>query len=128
MRAASGCSARGSVERERDDWDERERMVGTPTTPMPLTPVAPLPTGDAEAQIGLAKVAEPDMDAFRARMLLVDVSEPPPLPPMQSWCLLPLIPSCANQCSDATDSSSPHATVPHAQPPQHTSRAATVHA
>ncbi|TDL15765.1 actin-like ATPase domain-containing protein [Rickenella mellea] len=30
----------------------------------PLTPVAALPTGDAEAQVGLAKVAEPDTDAF----------------------------------------------------------------
>ncbi|TFK37723.1 hypothetical protein BDQ12DRAFT_607042 [Crucibulum laeve] len=38
--------------------------AGTPTTPTPLTPVVALPTSDAEAQIGLAKVAEPDLDAF----------------------------------------------------------------
>jgi len=36
----------------------------TPTTPTPLTPVFALPTADMEAQIGLAKVAEPDLDAF----------------------------------------------------------------
>jgi len=36
----------------------------TPTTPTPLTPVIALPTGDSEAQIGLAKVAEADVDAF----------------------------------------------------------------
>ncbi|KAK2463303.1 hypothetical protein APHAL10511_004958 [Amanita phalloides] len=36
----------------------------TPTTPTPLTPVIALPTADAETQIGLAKVAEPDLDAF----------------------------------------------------------------
>jgi xylulokinase len=40
--------------------------VQTPTTPTPLTPNVMLPTGDAEAQIGLAKVAEPDLDAFMA--------------------------------------------------------------
>lgn len=34
------------------------------TNPTPLTPVVALPTSDAEAQIGLAKVAEPDADAF----------------------------------------------------------------
>jgi len=32
--------------------------------PTPLTPVVALATSDAEAQIGLAKVAEPDVDAF----------------------------------------------------------------
>lgn len=36
----------------------------TPTTPTPLTPVVALPTADGEAQMGLAKVAEPDLDAF----------------------------------------------------------------
>ncbi|KAF9032393.1 hypothetical protein BJ165DRAFT_1357960 [Panaeolus papilionaceus] len=36
----------------------------TPTTPTPLTPVVALHTSDAEVQIGLAKVAEPDVDAF----------------------------------------------------------------
>ncbi|KAJ7198993.1 hypothetical protein GGX14DRAFT_664683 [Mycena pura] len=100
--------------------------VGTPTTPMPLTPVAPLPTGDAEAQIGLAKVAEPDMDAFLTygaivpeychleTMLVKGIIQPPPLPPRAEPGLLLLIPSCANLCSDTTDSSSLHATVPHA--------------
>ncbi len=36
----------------------------TPTTPTPLTPIVALPTADLEAQMGLAKVAEPDLDAF----------------------------------------------------------------
>jgi xylulokinase len=43
----------------------------TPTTPTPLTPVVALPTGDAEAQIGLSKVAEPDLDAFMAYAAIV---------------------------------------------------------
>lgn len=43
----------------------------TPTTPTPLTPVVALPTGDSEAQLGLAKVAEPDVDAFLAYASLV---------------------------------------------------------
>jgi len=34
------------------------------SVPTPLTPVVALATSDAEAQIGLAKVAEPDVDAF----------------------------------------------------------------
>jgi xylulokinase len=37
---------------------------GTTSIPTPLTPVVALATSDAEAQIGLAKVAEPDVDAF----------------------------------------------------------------
>ena len=37
---------------------------GTASIPTPLTPVVALATSDAEAQIGLAKVAEPDVDAF----------------------------------------------------------------
>jgi xylulokinase len=41
------------------------------TTPTPLTPVVALPTGDAEAQIGLAKVAEPDVDAFMTYAAIV---------------------------------------------------------
>lgn len=43
----------------------------TPTTPTPLTPVVALPTADLEAQIGLAKVAEPDVDAFMAYAAIV---------------------------------------------------------
>jgi len=43
----------------------------TPTTPTPLTPVVALPTADAEAQIGLAKVAEPDLDAFMTYAAIV---------------------------------------------------------
>jgi xylulokinase len=38
--------------------------AGTSSVPTPLTPVVALATSDAEAQIGLAKVAEPDVDAF----------------------------------------------------------------
>ncbi|KAF9002097.1 actin-like ATPase domain-containing protein [Cyathus striatus] len=34
------------------------------TAPTPLTPVVAMPTSDAEKQIGLGKVAEPDMDSF----------------------------------------------------------------
>ncbi|KAF8198174.1 hypothetical protein K438DRAFT_1823965, partial [Mycena galopus ATCC 62051] len=47
--------------------------AGTPATaaPTPLTPVAPLAMGDAEAQMGLAKVAEPDGDAFLAYAAIV---------------------------------------------------------
>lgn len=45
--------------------------VTTPTTPTPLTPVVALPTADAEAQIGLAKVAEPDIDAFMTYAAIV---------------------------------------------------------
>ena len=36
----------------------------TPTTSNPLTPVVALATADTEAQLGFAKVAEPDVDAF----------------------------------------------------------------
>jgi len=43
----------------------------TPTTPTPLTPVVALPTGDLEAQVGLAKVAEPDLDAFMTYAAIV---------------------------------------------------------
>jgi xylulokinase len=43
----------------------------TPTTATPLTPVVAMPTGDAEAQIGLAKVAEPDVDAFMTYAAIV---------------------------------------------------------
>ncbi|KDR71605.1 hypothetical protein GALMADRAFT_75013 [Galerina marginata CBS 339.88] len=45
--------------------------VATPTTPTPLTPVVAMPTSDAEAQIGLAKVAEPDVDAFMTYAAIV---------------------------------------------------------
>jgi xylulokinase len=38
--------------------------AGTSSIPTPLTPVVALATSDTEAQIGLAKVAEPDVDAF----------------------------------------------------------------
>ncbi|RXW18264.1 hypothetical protein EST38_g7592 [Candolleomyces aberdarensis] len=34
------------------------------STPTPLAPVTPLPTSDAELQLGLAKVADSDFDAF----------------------------------------------------------------
>ncbi|KAJ7026949.1 D-xylulose kinase [Mycena alexandri] len=40
-------------------------------TPTPLTPVAALATGEAEALVGLAKVAEPDGDAFLAYAAIV---------------------------------------------------------
>lgn len=39
-----------------------ENPAGTGTTT--LTPIAPLPTSDAEVQLGWTKVAEPDVDAF----------------------------------------------------------------
>jgi xylulokinase len=43
----------------------------TPTTTTPLAPVTAMPTSDAEAQIGLAKVAEPDVDAFMTYAAIV---------------------------------------------------------
>lgn len=43
----------------------------TPTTSQPLVPVTPLPTSEAEVQIGLAKVAEPDFDAFMSYASIV---------------------------------------------------------
>jgi xylulokinase len=43
----------------------------TPTMPTPLTPVVALATSDAEAQVGLAKVAEPDLDAFMTYAAIV---------------------------------------------------------
>jgi xylulokinase len=43
----------------------------TPTTTTPLAPVTGMPTSDAEAQIGLAKVAEPDVDAFMTYAAIV---------------------------------------------------------
>ncbi|KAI0315947.1 actin-like ATPase domain-containing protein [Amylostereum chailletii] len=39
--------------------------------PASLLPVAALPTGEAEMQLGLAKVAEPDVDAFMAYAAIV---------------------------------------------------------
>ncbi|KXN92493.1 hypothetical protein AN958_07440 [Leucoagaricus sp. SymC.cos] len=46
--------------------------AGTATSnPTPLTPVVALPTADGEAQIGLAKVAEPDSDAFSTYAAIV---------------------------------------------------------
>ncbi|KAF8884688.1 hypothetical protein BD779DRAFT_1536417 [Infundibulicybe gibba] len=44
---------------------------GQPSTPTPLTPVVALATADAEAQVGLAKVAEPDLDAFMTYAAIV---------------------------------------------------------
>ncbi|KAF8063231.1 hypothetical protein FPV67DRAFT_1505659 [Lyophyllum atratum] len=44
---------------------------GAPTSPTPLTPVVALPTADVEAQMGLAKVAEPDVDAFMTYAAIV---------------------------------------------------------
>ncbi|KAJ8517835.1 hypothetical protein ONZ45_g5013 [Pleurotus djamor] len=43
----------------------------TPTTPTPLTPIVALQTTESEAQVGLAKVAEPDLDAFLAYASIV---------------------------------------------------------
>lgn len=43
----------------------------TPTTPTPLTPVVAMPTSDAEMQIGLAKVAESDIDSFMSYAAIV---------------------------------------------------------
>ena len=43
----------------------------TPTTTTPLTPVSAMPTSDSEKQIGLARVAEPDVDAFMTYAAIV---------------------------------------------------------
>ena len=42
----------------------RSTRTPGPSVPRPLTPVVVLATSDSEAQIGLGKVAEPDVDAF----------------------------------------------------------------
>jgi xylulokinase len=39
--------------------------------PTPLAPITALPTGEAEAQVGLARVAEPDGDAFMGYAAIV---------------------------------------------------------
>lgn len=46
-------------------------VPSTPTAAAPLTPVVAMPTADAEAQLGLAKVAEPDVDAFMTYAAIV---------------------------------------------------------
>ena len=43
----------------------------TPVAPTALVPVTALPTSDAELQLGLAKVAEPDVDAFMSYAAIV---------------------------------------------------------
>ncbi|KII84911.1 hypothetical protein PLICRDRAFT_57417 [Plicaturopsis crispa FD-325 SS-3] len=45
--------------------------AANPSAPTPLTPVSALATADAEAQIGLSKVAEPDVDAFMTYAAIV---------------------------------------------------------
>ncbi|KAG5638064.1 hypothetical protein H0H81_002032 [Sphagnurus paluster] len=45
--------------------------AGAASSPTPLTPVVALPTSDGEAQMGLAKVAEPDLDAFMTYAAIV---------------------------------------------------------
>ncbi|KAH9920985.1 actin-like ATPase domain-containing protein [Amylocystis lapponica] len=42
-----------------------------PATPTALTPVVAMPTSEAETQLGLAKVAEPDVDAFMSYAAIV---------------------------------------------------------
>ena len=44
---------------------------GAAATPSALQPVTAMQTSDAEMQLGLAKVAEPDVDAFMAYAALV---------------------------------------------------------
>ncbi|KAF6756766.1 D-xylulose kinase [Ephemerocybe angulata] len=44
--------------------DVASLAAGNGSAPTPLAPITPLPTSDAESQIGLAKVAESDFDAF----------------------------------------------------------------
>ena len=41
------------------------------STPASLVPVTAMPTSDAELQLGLAKVAEPDVDAFMSYAAIV---------------------------------------------------------
>ncbi|KAL6306539.1 actin-like ATPase domain-containing protein [Sparassis latifolia] len=45
--------------------------VATPTAPTALVPVFAMPTSEAELQLGLAKVAEPDVDAFMSYAAIV---------------------------------------------------------
>lgn len=52
--------------------DPNSGSPATPTTTTtPLTPVSAMPTSDSEKQIGLAKVAEPDVDAFMTYAAIV---------------------------------------------------------
>ncbi|KAF5376425.1 hypothetical protein D9615_008630 [Tricholomella constricta] len=44
---------------------------GAVNSPTPLTPVVALPTADGEAQLGLAKVADADLDAFMTYAAIV---------------------------------------------------------
>ena len=48
--------------------DDAGRRTSTTTS---LTPVTALPSSEAEIQIGLAKVAEPDVDAFMSYAAIV---------------------------------------------------------
>ena len=65
-----GLSGAGSIPSSSSPSNGNTGAV-TPTTPTPLTPVVALATSDAEAQVGLAKVAEPDLDAFMTYAAIV---------------------------------------------------------
>ncbi|PCH34913.1 actin-like ATPase domain-containing protein [Wolfiporia cocos MD-104 SS10] len=45
--------------------------VNAPSAPTALTPVTAMPTSEAETQLGLAKVADPDVDAFMSYAAIV---------------------------------------------------------
>lgn len=45
--------------------------AGAATGTAPLMPVTALPASEAETQVGLAKIAEPDVDAFMAYAAIV---------------------------------------------------------
>ncbi|OSX62720.1 hypothetical protein POSPLADRAFT_1180806 [Postia placenta MAD-698-R-SB12] len=45
--------------------------AAVPSTPAALTPVTAMPTSEAEVQLGLVKVAEPDVDAFMSYAAIV---------------------------------------------------------
>lgn len=50
---------------------ETNGAAATPSTPAALQPVLALPTSEAELQMGLAKVAEPDVDAFMSYAAII---------------------------------------------------------
>lgn len=50
---------------------ETNGSAAAPSTPAALQPVTAMPTSEAETQMGLAKVAEPDVDAFMSYAAIV---------------------------------------------------------
>ena len=72
--SASSSAALPSTTFTTPDLGTSTSPAGEPAaaaTTAPLMPVTALPTGESETQIGLAKIAEPDVDAFMAYAAIV---------------------------------------------------------